>query len=142
MYKYFLIIIILSFVVFTTQAEENKKFFGVFTVNNISIDGCKIVNMGNMLKLSTSMKSNQKHDFDNSTNYLNALSYYAIDDLPDRMKNAAIKNGFNAVIGYQLIPMTHFNGFGSSVINGLDGVGYGVIVALGTPIELTCGESK
>ena len=63
-----------------------------------------------------------------------------IDDLDLRsdMENKAIKNGYNAILGYKFYVHGAFDTFKASVQNGSIGFAIYNVTAQGTPIKIKC----
>lgn len=124
------------------QTVDDTKFYGLLTIDSYDVAGCEITAVGDSIVMTRYMKSAQMHEFNNEDNYLQQLSNTVITDLRESMRDAAIESSYNAVLGYTVIPMTHFEGFGGSVVNGAEGVGYAVLVAQGTPVTIKCEKTS
>jgi len=113
MYKYCLTMSVLL-INFSLLANTNEKYLGTFTIDNYPIDSCKVKKIGSLFSITESGYSGQKKSF-KTKGYLNAIDDYV---LRETIENKAIKNGFNAILGYKYYVNGAFDTFDMSTKNG------------------------
>jgi hypothetical protein len=121
-----------------SEQIDDNKFYGILTIDTFDVAKCSIIEIGDMIQAVSYFKRAQREDFRNPDNFLQAIGDYVYDKHPAELKEEAIQKGYNVVLGYKTIPVTHYDGFGSSIVNGMNGVGYGVLIAQGTPAKVVC----
>ena len=116
----------------TSQAGD---FRGVFSTDTYPITKHKIIKAGDVITLSTWLKAPQKEDFNDNENFLNSIAK-TVEGMKLRISMKATQKNFNGVLGYRVTVTQMWNGFGNSVINGIEGIGYALITATGTPVQI------
>lgn len=135
MRKFLLLLVAVMILVPNVYAAEN--FYGVLTIDHYNVKGCEIVEIGSMNSYTQGFVNYQREDFNNEKNFTKLL-FDSPEDLTDAMVKNAKDKGYNVILGFRLTPMISYNGYGSSVVNGIIGEGVGAIRVSGTPARITC----
>jgi len=144
-----LLTLLLSLFPLLNASSQEQKWYGIFTVNDLprsleKVTGCKIVSMGTYLyfeeRFITPDRAKPLSECGDAC-YLNHLAT-AIDESEELLRKEAIKQGFNAIIGYRILAISHFDGFQGTVINDRRGVGYGYVRVMGTPVVIECSPPQ
>ncbi len=130
-------IIILCMLLSSLYSEENK-FLGIFTIDNYPIDNCKIIKIGSLYSMNTSGYYNQYRSLD-SKGFLSEINDL---NLRSDIEKKAIKNGYNAVLGYKFYVNGAFDTFKGSVKNKSVGFAIYSVIAQGTPVSIKCKGNK
>lgn len=89
-------IIVLLMLLSSFVLAKESQYLGTFTINNYPLKGCEIVKIGSLYSLGTvgirEQSQETKKGFLNDTSDIDSRS---------SMENKAIKNGFNAILGYR-----------------------------------------
>jgi hypothetical protein len=118
-------------------AAENDKFYGVLTIDSYPVEKCKIVKIASSIVYSQTFIKSQYADFNDEKNYTSVLHRY-IQDLSKAIEKDAVKEGYNVILGFRVVPMLSYSGFGNSVYNNKIGFGLGSIRVSGTPAKIVC----
>jgi len=119
----------------TSQAGDSGDFRGVFSTDTYPVTKHKIIKAGDVITLSTWLRSPQKEDFNDNKNFLNSIAK-TVEGMKLRISMKATQKNFNGVLGYRVTVTQMWNGFGSSIINGTEGIGYALVTATGTPVQI------
>ena len=126
--------ILLLCILLSSLYSGDDKYLGTFTIDNYPISTCKIIKIGSLYSLSNSGYYNQKKSLD-SQGFLSEINDL---DLRSNIENKAIKNGYNAVLGYKFYVNGAFDTFKASVQNGSIGFAIYNVTAQGTPVKIKC----
>ena len=105
----------------------------MFTTDTCPVKEQKIIKAGTLITEFIYFKAPQRSDFQNKDNFLQLLGRYILD-VETVLTKSAISKGYNAIIGYKLTITPSYNGFGSSTVNNMEGIGYSLITAQGVPV--------
>ena len=129
-----IIAVFFSALLFTTPTMADA-WFGLFTTDRIPADNCSIINATGAYTLTSWVTGPDETNRDGAWGQKVSV---AVAESEASLVETAKKEGWHAVVGYRLIVSQTYNGFGSSIINNMKGVGGAVIIVQGVPVHVQC----
>lgn len=128
--------IILTIVSLSILVSANDKFLGTFTIDNYPIKKCQIIKVGDLISESSMGYKGQSKDLTKD----GFISRIGDNDVRSRIKSSAVKDGYNAILGYKFYVNGAFDTFNMSEKNGLIGFATYRITGQGTPVKIKCNK--
>jgi len=114
----------------------SDKYLGTFTIDNYPIKKCEITKIGSLYSFVSSGYNEQPASLKKRG---------LLDDIGDNnvrgdLEAKAIKDGYNAILGYKFYINGAFDTFNASTQNGNIGFGIYRVTGQGTPVKIECGK--